>query len=57
MNCKELLLANTSDLRAWEVKEVSVGETKILLARGGDRFHTVAAACPNYVALSLEVKA
>ncbi len=48
MNCKELPLANTSDLRAGEMKEVSVGETRILLARVGDSFHAVSATCPHY---------
>ena len=32
-DCKEFHLAHTSDLRAGEMKEVSVGERKILLAR------------------------
>jgi NADPH-dependent 2,4-dienoyl-CoA reductase/sulfur reductase-like enzyme/nitrite reductase/ring-hydroxylating ferredoxin subunit len=30
------------------MKEVSIGETRILLARVGDRFHAVSATCPHY---------
>jgi NADPH-dependent 2,4-dienoyl-CoA reductase/sulfur reductase-like enzyme/nitrite reductase/ring-hydroxylating ferredoxin subunit len=54
MNCKEFPLANTKDLRAGEMKEVSVGETRILLARVGDRFHAVSATCPHYGAPLVE---
>jgi NADPH-dependent 2,4-dienoyl-CoA reductase/sulfur reductase-like enzyme/nitrite reductase/ring-hydroxylating ferredoxin subunit len=45
---KEVHVANTSDLRDGEMKEVSVGETKILLARVDDKFHAVSATCPHY---------
>jgi NADPH-dependent 2,4-dienoyl-CoA reductase/sulfur reductase-like enzyme/nitrite reductase/ring-hydroxylating ferredoxin subunit len=48
MDYKEVPLANTSDLRDGEMKEVSSGETRILLARVGERFHAVAASCPHY---------
>lgn len=48
MDCKEFPLAHTSDLRAGEMKEVSVGERKSLLARVGNRFHAVSATCPHY---------
>ena len=41
-------LANISDLRDGEMKEFSTGETRILLARVGDRFHAVSATCPHY---------
>ena len=41
-------LANISDLRDGEMKEFSAGETRILLARVGDRFHAVSATCPHY---------
>ena len=41
-------MANTSDLREGEMKEISIGETRILLARVGDRFHAVSATCPHY---------
>ena len=30
------------------MKEVSVGDTRVLLARSGDRFHAVSATCPHY---------
>jgi NADPH-dependent 2,4-dienoyl-CoA reductase/sulfur reductase-like enzyme/nitrite reductase/ring-hydroxylating ferredoxin subunit len=48
MNCKDVHVANTSDLREGEMKEVSIGETRILLARVNDRFHAVSATCPHY---------
>ena len=48
MASKDVHLANTSDLRDGEMKEVSAGETRILLARAGDRFHAVSATCPHY---------
>jgi apoptosis-inducing factor 3 len=44
----EVHVANTSDLRDGEMKEVSVGETRILLARVDDKFHAVSATCPHY---------
>ena len=39
MGSKEVQVANISDLRDGEMKEVSIGDTRILLARVGDRFH------------------
>jgi apoptosis-inducing factor 3 len=48
MSFKEVHLANTFDLRDGEMKEISVGERKILLARVGDNFHAVSANCPHY---------
>src|SRR5215204_6885001 len=48
MKCKDVHVANTSDLRDGEMKEISAGETRILLARVGDRFHAVTATCPHY---------
>ena len=48
MAFKEVSLASTSDLRDGEMKEISVDETKILLARVGDNFHAVSATCPHY---------
>ena len=48
MNYQDVHVANTSDLRDGEMKEISAGETRILLARVGDRFHAVSAACPHY---------
>ncbi len=48
MDYKEFPLANTSDLGDGEMKEVSAGETRILLARVGGEFHAVGATCPHY---------
>ena len=48
MGCKNVYLANISDLHDGEMKEFSAGETRILLARVGDRFHAVSATCPHY---------
>jgi len=48
MPLKEVHLANTSDLHDGEMKEISVDEVKILLARVGDNFHAVSATCPHY---------
>jgi len=48
MNYKDVHVANTSDLRDGEMKEVSAGETRILLARVGDRFYAVSANCTHY---------
>jgi NADPH-dependent 2,4-dienoyl-CoA reductase/sulfur reductase-like enzyme/nitrite reductase/ring-hydroxylating ferredoxin subunit len=48
MGCKDVQVANASDLQAGEMKEVSAGEMRILLARVGDRFHAVSANCPHY---------
>lgn len=48
MDYKEFPLADTSDLADGEMKEVSAGETRILLARVGGEFHAVGAACPHY---------
>lgn len=48
MGCKVVHLANISDLKPGEMKEMAAGETRILLARVGDRFHAVTANCPHY---------
>jgi NADPH-dependent 2,4-dienoyl-CoA reductase/sulfur reductase-like enzyme/nitrite reductase/ring-hydroxylating ferredoxin subunit len=48
MGSKEVQLANTSDLRDGEMKEFSVDETRILLARVADRFYAVSATCTHY---------
>lgn len=48
MDYKEFPLANTSDLNDGEMKEISAGETRILLARVGGEFHAVGAACTHY---------
>jgi NADPH-dependent 2,4-dienoyl-CoA reductase/sulfur reductase-like enzyme/nitrite reductase/ring-hydroxylating ferredoxin subunit len=54
MHDKEFPLGNTSDLRDGEMKEVSAGETKILLARVGGDFHAVSPTCPHYGAPLVE---
>ena len=48
MSFREVHLANTFDLRDGEMKEISVDERRILLARVGDNFHAVSATCPHY---------
>ena len=48
MSSTDVHVANTYDLRDGEMKEVSVGETRVLLARVNDRFHAVSATCPHY---------
>ena len=48
MSSKEVHVANTSDLREGEMKEVSIGDTRILLACVADKFHAVSATCPHY---------
>src|SRR5678816_4086863 len=48
MSLKEVHLANTFDLHDGEMKEISVDEVKILLARVGDNYHAVSATCPHY---------
>ena len=48
MAFKEVHLANTLDLHDGEMKEVSVDERRILLARVGDNYHAVSATCPHY---------
>ena len=54
MEDKNVHVAKTSDLRDGEMKEVSIGDTRILLARAGDRFHAVSATCPHYGAPLVE---
>jgi NADPH-dependent 2,4-dienoyl-CoA reductase/sulfur reductase-like enzyme/nitrite reductase/ring-hydroxylating ferredoxin subunit len=48
MGCKDVHLANTTDLESGEMKEFTAGDTRILLARVGDGFHAVSANCPHY---------
>jgi NADPH-dependent 2,4-dienoyl-CoA reductase/sulfur reductase-like enzyme/nitrite reductase/ring-hydroxylating ferredoxin subunit len=48
MGSRDVHVANTPDLRDGEMKEVSAGETRVLLARAGDRVHAVSATCPHY---------
>ena len=48
MSLKEVHLANTSDLHDGEMKQITVDERRILLARVGDKFHAVSATCTHY---------
>ena len=48
MGSKDVHIANTSDLQPGEMKELTAGETRILLARVDDQFHAVSANCPHY---------
>lgn len=48
MGFKDVHLANTSDLKSGEMKEITAGETPILLVRVDDQFHAVSAKCPHY---------
>lgn len=48
MDYKEFHLANTSELGEGEMKEVSAGGARVLLARVGEEFHAVGATCPHY---------
>jgi len=48
MGFKEVHIANSSDLQDGEMKEFSIDETRILLARVGGRFHAVSATCTHY---------
>jgi nitrite reductase/ring-hydroxylating ferredoxin subunit len=54
MEYKKFPLGDTSDLCDGEMKEVSAGHTKILLARVGDGFHAVSPTCPHYGAPLVE---
>ncbi len=51
---REIELAKVDDLKDGEMKACSVGETKVLLARVGGRFHAVGATCPHYGAPLVE---
>src|SRR5215218_5425092 len=48
MAFREVHVANTLELGDGEMREVSVDETRILLARVGDNFYAVSATCPHY---------
>src|SRR5262245_42058692 len=45
---REVELAKVGDLKDGEMKECSLGETKILLARVNGSFHALGATCPHY---------
>ena len=44
----EAVVAKVSDLRDGEMKEVTVGDTKVLLTRLKGKFHAVGAVCTHY---------
>ncbi len=48
MKGREVVVAKLSELNSGEMKEISIGETKILLARVGDKCHAVGAHCTHY---------
>ena len=48
MNEREVAAARLSEIKCGEMKEVSVGETKVLLARVGDKCYAVGANCTHY---------
>ena len=48
MDYKEVPLVHASGLLEGEMQEVSVGETRVLLARVGGEYHAVSATCPHY---------
>ena len=48
MNKRKVKVAQLSELKNGEMKEVSAGGTKILLARVRDKYHAVGAHCTHY---------
>jgi NADPH-dependent 2,4-dienoyl-CoA reductase/sulfur reductase-like enzyme/nitrite reductase/ring-hydroxylating ferredoxin subunit len=48
MSHTDARVARADELKDGEMKEVTVGETKILLARVGDRYHALNAHCTHY---------
>ncbi|MEP7213465.1 MAG: FAD-dependent oxidoreductase [Acidobacteriota bacterium] len=54
MSTQQVKVASFSDIQSGEMKEVAVGETKILLARVGDECFAVGANCPHYGAPLVE---
>ncbi len=54
MNCKEITVAKIDDLKDGDMKQVSAGETNILLARVKGQYHAVGATCPHYGAPLVE---
>src|SRR5262245_9036659 len=45
---REVELAKVGDLKDGEMKERSVGEMKVLLARANGKFYALGATCPHY---------
>lgn len=54
MSKQEIAVAKVSDLKDGEMKEVSAGETKVLLARVRGKYHAVGAHCTHYGAPLVE---
>ena len=50
MNQTEAVVAQVNDLQNGQMQQVSVGETKVLLARINGEFHAVGAFCTHYQA-------
>jgi apoptosis-inducing factor 3 len=48
MKTSSTVVAKTGDLQPDEMKEVKVGETRILLARVGENYHATSATCTHY---------
>lgn len=44
----EAIVAKVGDLRDGDLKEVQVGETKVLLTRLKGQFHAVGSVCTHY---------
>lgn len=50
MSTKKAIVAKVKDLQNGEMKQVSVGDTDVLLARINDEFHAIGAYCTHYQA-------
>ena len=48
MSNRDLIVARTDELADGEMKEVTIGDKKLLLSRVGDAFYATAAHCPHY---------
>ncbi|MDQ2753278.1 MAG: FAD-dependent oxidoreductase, partial [Bacteroidota bacterium] len=48
MKSTEVFAAKTTDLKDGEMKEITINDTKILLAKTNGRFYAVGATCPHY---------
>jgi len=48
MSEKQVAAAKLSEIKNGEMKQVSVGETPVLLVRTGDKWHALAAHCTHY---------
>ncbi|PPS39574.1 apoptosis inducing factor family protein [Chroococcidiopsis sp. TS-821] len=54
MSTQDAIVAQVKDLQNGEMKQVSVGDTDILLARVNDQFHAIGAYCTHYKAPLVE---